>query len=422
MNLRPELSNFISVGIIENKSLKSLTINNCIFTTESFEILLKGLLTHEKIELIDLNNNNLNDKSGNMIGRIIARQTQRRDQVIWMYGLRNEKPLTNDYTRGLISLNLSNNLLSDVSCDDICNSIAQDAYIRSVNFSNNQFSTDGCKKFIKVLRRNVTLLNLDLRNNPGYDMNLHQRIVLKLFKNIKYLHKQHNNEIYSKSEYTFLKQFINYEFFTVDVPQEVIEQFNLRASSPSLMEEVKDDRWSRSSKDNKLRSSSSLKDRRNNVKKDKMEIKKDNANVNIVMNSEDEKKDIEEIEEVEEVEEMNIKRKDEEKQKERAGGGIKKLKDKNKNLINENLQLRKELLALRAQALQNNPKRLSGNNLSCMIYKIYLYLANNTATQIANNNINFSNEFNNQNLTQQHVNLSLTGLNNVNISSNRVNN
>ena len=59
---------------------------------ESYETLLKGLFNHEKIEYLDLQNNELGDKYGNMISRIITRQGQRRDQIIWSYGLRNEVP------------------------------------------------------------------------------------------------------------------------------------------------------------------------------------------------------------------------------------------------------------------------------------------------------------------------------------------
>ena len=165
IDLKADLAEFLSEGITANKSLKTLIICNCLLTNDAYEILLKGILTHESIEYIDISNNNLNDKCGNMIGRIISRQTQRRDQVIWMYGLRNEKPLNNDYTKGLISINLSNNNLGDVSADNISNAISYDSYIRSINLSDNQISSTGCKKFIKVLRRNMSVINLDLRNN-----------------------------------------------------------------------------------------------------------------------------------------------------------------------------------------------------------------------------------------------------------------
>ena len=41
-----------------------------------------------------------------MILGIIIRQLQRKDQIIWSYGLRNEFPFNNDYIKGLISINL----------------------------------------------------------------------------------------------------------------------------------------------------------------------------------------------------------------------------------------------------------------------------------------------------------------------------
>ena len=45
-------------------------------------ILLKGLLTHTKIKLLDLRNNNFIDKYGNIPSRIIIRYSQRRDHII----------------------------------------------------------------------------------------------------------------------------------------------------------------------------------------------------------------------------------------------------------------------------------------------------------------------------------------------------
>ena len=184
----------LSKGISENKSIHVLCINNCKMSIESYEMLLKGLLNHEKIEYLDLSNNNLGDKYGNMIGRIIARQTYRRDQEIWLYGLRNEFPLTNDYTLGLIKINLDGNLLSSYAADCITTSLASDQYVRSIILTNNSMDTNSCKKFIYMLRRNMTLLNIDLRENPGYDENIKIRLVMKMSKNIHNLYIQFKNK------------------------------------------------------------------------------------------------------------------------------------------------------------------------------------------------------------------------------------
>ena len=229
IDLKPEVCEFLCEGIISNKSLNTLIINHSLFKNESFEIFAKCLLMHPAIEIIELSGDSLDDKCGNILGRIIVGQTQRRDQVIWMHGLRNERPLNNDYARGLISLNLSNNQLSDTSAEEISNALSYDSYIRSLDLKNNLLSDSGCKMFIKVLRKNLTVLNLDLRQNPGYTLhdNIHKRLVIKLSKNIKHLHNQHIEGIFNINEYKYLKNFVNYEFFNVEVPQHIIEMYSV---------------------------------------------------------------------------------------------------------------------------------------------------------------------------------------------------
>lgn len=115
LTLTTELTSFLSEGLVSNKTLCLFTLSNCQISLDAYEILLKGLLTHESILHIDLSSNGFNDKYANMISRIIARQTQRRDMVVWSYGLRNERPANNDYTKGLVSMNLSDNNFSDLA-------------------------------------------------------------------------------------------------------------------------------------------------------------------------------------------------------------------------------------------------------------------------------------------------------------------
>lgn len=98
-----------------------------------------------------------------MIARIISRQSQRRDQFVWMLSLRNEKPLNNDFAKGLISINLSNNAFSSDTAEELANALTIDCYIRKVDLSNNSITEDGCKKLIKSLRKNMTIINMDLR-------------------------------------------------------------------------------------------------------------------------------------------------------------------------------------------------------------------------------------------------------------------
>ena len=213
-----------------------MIIKNCNIPIDAYEILLKGILSHEKIKLLDLSNNNFNDKYGNMIARIITRQGQRRDQIIWSYGLRNEFPSTNDYAKGLISINLHGNNLGDKSTDKICYSLYSDNYIRAIDLSSNVIDNNSCKKFIYMMRKNNTLLTLDLRNNPGYDENIHSRLVMKMSKNIHFLYQQYQNGSYSEEEFENLKDYIEISFFDVDIPQEIVEFYN-----QNLPEEMEDE-------------------------------------------------------------------------------------------------------------------------------------------------------------------------------------
>ena len=225
LKITVEIAEELSPGLIENKSLKALLINNCTISIEAYDLLLKGLLTHENLSYLDLANNNFNDKYSDMIARIIARQTQRRDQVVWAFGLRNEKPTSNDYTNGLVSISLKGNALSDTSAEVISNSLGYDQYIRKIDVSCNKITKDGCKKFIRMMRKNNTLLTVDLKDNPGYDEGIHGRIVMKMAKNIKVLYNKYVNEEYNEEEFQNYKTFIDESFFDVDIPQEIIDNY-----------------------------------------------------------------------------------------------------------------------------------------------------------------------------------------------------
>ena len=224
--LFPKYCEFLSKGIIDNKSLQGLKISNCQMQLKSYELLLKGLLNHISITYLDLSNNNMGDRYGSMISRIIIRQAQRRDQIIWSYGLRNEKPLNNDYKKGLISINLSGNKLGKDSAESIANALSTDQYLRAIYLNDNKIENSSCKKFIYMMRKNLCLLTIDLRNNPGYDEYIHSRLVMKMSKNIRYLYQQYKKGEYNEEEFENYKEFIDATFFDVDIPQEIVEFYN----------------------------------------------------------------------------------------------------------------------------------------------------------------------------------------------------
>ena len=225
--LNVEIASLLTKSLSENISIQGLAINNCRITDQkAFELIIGSLLIHPSILYIDLSYNNLKDKYGKILGRLITRQSQRRDQVIWAYGLRNEKPPNNDYTRGLISIGLKGNLFNEITSFNISNSLLIDQYIRSIDLSENNLNKESCKMFIKIMRKNNVLLNLDLQNNPGYDEEIHARIVMKMSKNIKILYSRYLNDEFREDEFNEIKGFINQSFFDVDIPEKIIEVYN----------------------------------------------------------------------------------------------------------------------------------------------------------------------------------------------------
>ena len=350
----------VSYGIMKNNSLETLNVNNCKMGIEAYEILLKGLLNHIKIGTLNLKNNNMGDKFGNMIGRIIARQTYRRDQIIWLYSLRNEIPKNNDHTIGLISLDLSRNELSSYSADCITTALASDQYVRSIILTYNQFDKESCKKFIYMLRKNMGLLNIDLRHNPGYDDNVKKRLVMKMSKNIRYLSSQFKNGVYTEEEYKKLKKYINPSFFNDNIPKEIAQFYN-----KNLQSNILNSFLNINTETSKDRSNSKNKNKNNNNKvvSDIQNNKKENSYSNVsknspsILNSNSNKKN-----------KNNKKNVIKNVSGNRDGNAQNKDSDK---LLQENLILKRIILELKAQNIQkeygkklNVPKFYNENNLN----------------------------------------------------------
>ena len=318
IDLNQKYCELLSQGLINNKSLQGLKISNCQIQLNSYELLLKGLLSHASLSYLDLSNNNFGDKYGNIISRIIMRQAQRRDQIIWSYGLRNEKPSNNDFRKGLISLNLSGNKLGKDSAELIVNALGTDQYIRAIYLTDNKIDNASCKKYIYMMRKNLCLLTLDLRNNPGYDEYIHSRLVMKMSKNIRYLYQQYKKGEFTEEEFENLKEFIDATFFDVDIPQEIVEFYN------NNLPETSEDNDNEDENDN------------------------DNENKKLM---ESESKEENQKEESENLVKKNnyIKEGNDDEDKEDK----KDIILKNKKLFDENLKLKQQIIELKAQNLQN---------------------------------------------------------------------
>ena len=327
LQMDQKLAQNLSYGICNNKSINKLKVNNCKMDIESYETLLKGLFNHEKIEYLDLQNNQLEDKYGNMIGRIISRQTDRRDQLIWLSAIRNEIPDPKEFGCGLISINLNGNNLSSYAADCMTTALALDQYVRSIILTNNKFQSEDCKKFIYMLRRNMTLLNIDLKSNPGFNDNIQKRLIIKMSKNIKNLYLKYKNNEMSGEDFEKYKKFINSSlFFNIDIPEDIIDNYDI-----NNLNKITEDNGN----------SININIKNDNKTKENGMVLKEVNNENNANNKSNNKKI------------NNVKNKN--KGSSISPKKISKTSDEeNKKLIEENLLLKKKILKLEADKIKNN--------------------------------------------------------------------
>ena len=344
------LSKILSKGILDNKSLQYLSINNCILTVEAFEILLKGVLSHEILRFLDLSNNKLTDNYCPMISRIIQRQAQRRDQIVWSYQLRNELPSDNNYKIGLISLNLHGNYLGSKSAKLLSSSLNNDQYIRYIDLSKNLFDNSACKLFVHMMRKNSTLLTVDLRDNLGYDEFINPRIVMKMSKNIKILYSQYQEGEYTEEEFEYLKGFIDISFFDVDIPQEIVQYYNnnIQQTTENKTNDIKQNNIIKKN-NSKNKDINKLND---NSKKINNQIEQNNDDIN---NNEMEQEQEQEIDDIKNNNELNNKINN--KNINEINNNNNKAFQKNQKLIEENMKLKQEIMELKAKNFQNESSK-----------------------------------------------------------------
>ena len=372
ITISKESARYLAQGLYDNKTIQGLNINFSIISLESYEILLKSLLKHEMLKYLDLSNNNFSDKYGEMVALIISTQSQRRDQILWASGLRNESPQINESSKGLVSINLRGNKLSSYSAECLSKALSHDQYIRIVDLSENNLDNSACKKFIHMMRKNNILLTVDLRENPGYDEAIYQRMIMKMSKNIRYLYQQFQNGEYTEEEFENLKEFIDISFFDVDIPQEIVDYYN-----GNIQDTLED-----------------------NGEELNEQIQIDNMNM---MN------DIQERAEEEEDEDTNKTLKDKnEKNNQNINNNNKNTEEENKKLIEENQKLKQKIIELKAQNNNKGNKLIKPDDPN-NIEQNYSYIINlinelndvmNNIEKIKNKKENSKNAINNKNINE----------------------
>lgn len=174
----------ITHGLQMNKTIKILSITKAFFLPDSFAALMDSIACHSSIESLDLSYNALTDFHGKHLIHIITKQSNKRNESIWMKGLRGNN-VDNKEITGLTQINLSNNRLSDTFIRSASHYIQIDEYLRVVNLSSNIVEKDGCTLIASSLKSNKCLINFDLRNNPGFGEVHLKEISFVLARNLK---------------------------------------------------------------------------------------------------------------------------------------------------------------------------------------------------------------------------------------------
>ena len=224
-----------------------------------------------------------------------------------------------------------------------------------------------------MLRRNVTLLNIDLRYNPGYDDNIKYRLVLKMSKNIRHLYNLFQKKIFSLEEYTKFKKFIDISFFDIKFPEEIIKQSNYNN------EEIINNLNLIINKDNKK--NKLFPEEKNNIEKENSkEFKKENIPHSVINTNQKNKKKINNLRYTNLSEEKtnknrilnsNNKKDDIQNKKFKQYNSLSIDKNIDKKILQENLLLKRKIIEFKAKEIQNKlgkniiiPEKYDNNKLN----------------------------------------------------------
>ncbi len=171
-------------------------VTHTIIPLREFDRLAKSMAQACELESIEFSHDRLVDDFGPLFRRIVAAHSERRDEVVWAYGLRGERPEGIGYRKGLSELVLTNNKFGDGFVRELVRAISYDTYLLKLDLRSNRVDKLGVAEAVSTLDQNKSLVNLDLRDNPGYDPVIcASKISKRLVANIKRYKK--NPELYN---------------------------------------------------------------------------------------------------------------------------------------------------------------------------------------------------------------------------------
>lgn len=167
----------------KTKSLRELSVTRCGLTEEQLEGLKVGLAENESLISLDLSQNELCEV-GSMVGKVLSEHVRRRSELIWLYNLRGETPAEDISSMGLCEVNLEGNRLNDKAVSELVAFLRDDGWTKCLNLRRNDIRVDGVKELALMLKKNSSLISLDLRDNEGltreYSRYIYKKLVLNM--------------------------------------------------------------------------------------------------------------------------------------------------------------------------------------------------------------------------------------------------
>ena len=209
-------------GVAKNSSITILSLNAWGVNNITFDYLVPALQKNTSLEILDLSYNYMGDEMAWYIAKIISNQSERRDNVVWLAGLRGEAPNNEEYKSGLQSIILRYNDFNNYVWGEISRVLLYDIYIKSIDLRNNEIDEKGIKDMWNFLKSNKTLLNWDLRYNIGFNSKLHRDIVFYLLRNLKVA------KLDSKID---CKKWVNMDLLTIEIPESMVPEVQAKLNN-----------------------------------------------------------------------------------------------------------------------------------------------------------------------------------------------
>ena len=118
--------------------------------------------------------------------KILQSQTERRDQILWLKGLRGESA-PHVHRQGLKQIVLKRNRLGSNFARALQQFLKFDTYMRAIDVTFNAINEESVSELAVALEDNKTITCLDLNDNPGLTPSFHKTIALLLVRNIDHL-------------------------------------------------------------------------------------------------------------------------------------------------------------------------------------------------------------------------------------------